>query len=345
MIYLDNAAGAFPKAPGTAEAVSAAIIGCAPNIGRGGYALAYDTAGQVMDIRGRLAAFFGVKDPRRVIFTPGCTWGLNMALRGILKSGDRVRLVGLPHNAVSRPLHSLQTTDSEDAAVTVVTHGSNVSGQVFPIPETDGPVIVDAAQTAGVLPIDFDASHADAMAIACHKGLMATAGVGLLLLSERMADALPPVIAGGTGSFSDSPTMPPVLPDRFEPGTPNLPGILGLGAALDFVAGHWADIQAKKAEQVRAIRELFSAIPGAKLVAQPDLPVWSVEFLHHDNAEAAFRLESEYGIVTRCGLHCAPAAHRALGTYPQGTVRFSAGYFTTIEEIEQAAKAVREVAV
>lgn len=345
MIYLDNAAGAFPKAPGTAEAVSAAITGCAPNIGRGGYALAYDTAGQVMDIRCRLAAFFGVKDPRRVIFTPGCTWSLNMALRGILTPGESVHLVGPPHNAAARPLHALRAAESDDASVTVVTHGSNVSGEVFPIPKTEGVVLVDAAQTAGVLPIDFDASSADAMAIACHKGLMAPAGIGLLLLSERMANALTPVIAGGTGSFSDSPKMPPVLPDRFEPGTANLPGIFGLGAALDFVTGHWADIQTKKAQQVRAIRELFSAIPGARLVKQPDLPVWSMEFLNCDNAEAAFRLESEYGIVTRCGLHCAPAAHRALGTYPQGTVRFSAGYFTTIEEIEQAAKAVREVAV
>lgn len=345
MIYLDNAAGAFPKAPGTAEAVSAAITGCAPNIGRGGYALAYDTAGQVMDIRCRLAAFFGVRDPRRVIFTPGCTWGLNMVLRGVLNPGDSVRLVGSPHNAVARPLHSLQTVESETAPITVVTHGSNVSGEFFPIPDTDGIVIVDAAQTAGVLPIDFDACGADAMAIACHKGLMAPPGIGLLLLSERMVNKLSPVIAGGTGSFSDSPKMPPVLPDRFEPGTANLPGIFGLGAALDFVTDHWTDILARKAEQVSAIRELFSSIPGARLVKQPDLPVWSIAFLHHDNAEAAFRLESEYGIVTRCGLHCAPAAHRALGTYPRGTVRFSAGYFTTIEEIEQAAKAVWEVAV
>lgn len=344
MIYLDNAAGAFPKAPGTAEALSAAT-GLAPNIGRGGYALAYDTAARVMDIRCRLASFFGVSDPRRVIFTPGCTLGLNMALRGILNPGDPVHLVGPPHNAVARPLHALQTIESETAPVTIVTHGSNVSGEVFSIPRTGGALIVDAAQTAGVLPIDFDACGADAMAIACHKGLMAPAGIGLLLLSEQMAARLSPVIAGGTGSFSDSPEMPPVLPDRFEPGTPNLPGILGLGAALDFVTEHWADIQAKKAAQTAAVRALFSDIPGARLVKQPELPVWSVDFLNCDNAEAAFCLESKYGIVTRCGLHCAPTAHRMLGTYPQGTVRFSAGYFTTMEELEQAAQAVREVAV
>lgn len=345
MIYLDNAAGAFPKAPGAVEAVSSAITNFAPNIARGGYSLAYDTAGLVMDIRCRLAGFFGVKDPRRVIFTPGCTWSLNMVLRGILKQGDRVCLVGPPHNAVARPLHALQATTSETAPITVVTHGSNVSGEVFPIPRTDGIVLVDAAQTAGVLPIDFDASGADAMAIAGHKGLMAPAGTGLLLLSERMAQLLPPVVTGGTGSFSDSPEMPPVLPDRFEPGTVNLPGIFGLGAALDFVSAHWTDIQKQKDAQVRTIRDLFSSIPGVRLVSQPDLPVWSMEFLNCDNAEAAFRLESEYGIITRCGLQCAPSAHRALGTYPQGTVRFSAGYFTTMDQLAQTAKAVREVAV
>lgn len=345
MIFLDNAAGSFPKAPGTAEAVSAAISTAAPNIGRGGYELAYDTAGAVMDIRHKLADFFGVTDPRRVLFTPGCTWGLNMVLRGLLRPGDAVRLVGPPHNAVARPLHALNIAESDSASLTVVTHGSNVSGEVFPIPMTDGLVIVDAAQTAGILPIDFDASGADAMAIACHKGLMAPQGIGLLLLSQQMADALTPVVCGGTGSFSDMPTMPPVLPDRFEPGTPNLPGILGLGAALNFVLSHWEDIQSRKAEQVQAIHELFGSIPGVCMAGSPALPVCSLDFLHHDNAEAAYRLESEFGVLTRCGLHCAPAAHKALGTYPQGTVRLSPGYFTTTEELEQAARAVREVAL
>ena len=344
MIFLDNAAGSFPKAPGVAAAVSSAISSCAPNIGRGGYELAYDTAGTVMDIRHKLADFFGVSDPRRVLFTPGCTWSLNMVLRGILRPGDAVHLAGPPHNAVARPLHALDISDTKDAPVTVVTHGSNVSGEVFPIPASDGFVIVDAAQTAGVLSIDFDASGADAMAIACHKGLMAPQGIGLLLLSQKMADTLTPVICGGTGSFSDKPSMPPVLPDRFEPGTLNLPGILGLGAALDFILSHWADIQARKTEQVHAIHTLFGSIPGVRLAGTPALPVCSLDFLHHDNAEAAYRLEAEFGIITRCGLQCAPAAHKALNTYPQGTIRLSPGYFTTMEELEQAAKAVREVA-
>lgn len=344
MIFLDNAAGSFPKAPGVAAAVGDYLVHGAPNIARGSYALSYDAGERVTDIRCRLAAFFGVSDPRRVIFTPGCTWGLNMIFSGLLKPGDTVKLVGMPHNAVSRPLHALGVTAAENAPVTIVTHGSNVSGEVVSIPESDGLVIVDAAQTAGVLPIDFDASPVDAMAIAAHKGLMAPQGVGVLLLSEKMAKTLAPAVFGGTGSFSDSPQMPPVLPDRFEPGTLNLPGIIGLGAALDYVNQNFEDIHQKAARQTALMLSLFSDIPGVRVVGNPHLPVLSLDFQQKDNAEAAYRLESEHGIMTRCGLQCAPAAHRALGTFPGGTVRLSAGHFTTDEELKQAARAVREVA-
>lgn len=344
MIFLDNAAGSFPKAPGVAEAVGDYLAHGAPNIARGGYALSYDAGERVTDIRCRLAEFFGVSDPRRVIFTPGCTWGLNMIFSGLLKQGDAVKLVGLPHNAVSRPLHALGVTSAENAPVTIVTHGSNVSGEVAAIPESDGLVIVDAAQTAGILPIDFDASPADAMAIAAHKGLMAPQGVGVLLLSEKMAAALDPAVSGGTGSFSDLPQMPPVLPDRFEPGTLNLPGIIGLGTAIDYVNQNFEDIRQRAARQTALMLSLFSDIPGVRVIGKPQLPVLSLDFQRLDNAEAAYRLESEYGVMTRCGLQCAPAAHKALGTFPGGTVRLSAGHFTADEELERAARAVREVA-
>lgn len=342
MIFLDNAAGSFPKAPGVAEAVAEFLSHGAPNIARGGYGLSYDAAERVTEIRCNLAEFFHVADPRRVIFTPGCTWGLNMVLRGLVKPGDGVTLVGPPHNAVSRPLHDLNAREGGD--ITIVTHGSNVSGEVFPIPRSGGTVIVDAAQTAGLLPIDFDGSGADAMSIAGHKGLMAPQGVGLLLLSEKMAQALPPVISGGTGSFSHLPDMPPVLPDRFEPGTLNLPGIIGLGVSLDYVNQNFEDICRTAARQTALMISLFGNIPGVRMVAAPMVPLVSLDFQTMDNAEAAYRLESEYGIMTRCGLQCAPAAHRALGTFPSGTVRLSAGHFTTDEELMQAARAVREIA-
>lgn len=341
MIFLDNAAGAWPKAPGVAEAMAEAVS-LAPNVGRGGYGMAYELLERVTEIRQALSAFFGVSDPRRVIFTPGCTWGMNMVLQGLVKPGTGVTLAGLPHNAVSRPLAALGA--GEGGAVTVLTQASNVSGQVFAAAAEGSRLVVDAAQTAGVLPIDFDAMGADALCLSAHKGLMGPQGIGLLLLSERMTEELPPVMAGGTGSFSDSEQMPPVLPDRFEPGTPNIPGILGLGAALDFVKEHWADMQETKKRQTALIRALFSDLPGARLAALPDIPVFSLDFEQMDNAEAAFRLEEEFGICTRCGLHCAPAAHKALGTYPRGTVRFSAGYFTRDEELEQAAEAVRRLA-
>lgn len=344
MIFLDNAAGAWPKAPGVGEAMAVCLAQAAPNISRGGYALAYDTAEAVTDIRCRAADFFGVTDPRRVIFTPGCTWGLNMALSGLVKPGDRVRLIGPPHNAVTRPLRRLGVSEGEDGAV-VVTHGSNVSGAVYAIPRSDAFTIVDAAQTAGILPINFDDSGADVMAVPGHKGLMGPQGIGLLLLSPRMAEALNPVVLGGTGSYSDSGDMPPVLPDRFEPGTLNLPGIMGLGAALDYIRPRFEDIQARAKAQTAATKALFSNIPGIAVVGEPALPILSLDFKNIDNALAAQRLEEEYGIQTRCGLQCAPAAHKALGTFPQGTVRLSAGYTTTDEELEQAARAVREIAL
>ncbi|MCD7749619.1 MAG: aminotransferase class V-fold PLP-dependent enzyme [Oscillospiraceae bacterium] len=344
MIFLDNAAGAWPKAPGVGEAMAACLERAAPNIARGGYALAYDTAEAVTDIRCRLADFFGVADPRRVIFTPGCTWGLNMALSGLIKPGDHVRLIGPPHNAVARPLRRLGAVEGGGGTV-IVTHGSNVSGAVYDIPRSDAFTIVDAAQTAGVLPIAFDDSGADAMALPGHKGLMGPQGIGLLLLSPRMAEALEPVVLGGTGSYSDSADMPPVLPDRFEPGTLNLPGIMGLGAALDYIQPRFEDIQARAQAQTAAMKALFSSIPGVAVVGEPALPVLSLNFQNIDNALAAQRLEEEYGIQTRCGLQCAPAAHKALGTFPRGTVRLSAGYATTDEELEQAARAVREIAL
>ena len=341
VIFLDNAAGSWPKAPGVAEAMAGALS-MAPNVARGGYGMAYELLERVTEIRQALSEYFGLSDPRRLIFTPGCTWSLNMVLRGLVKPGTGVRLAGLPHNAVSRPLAALGA--EEGGEVTVLTHGSNVSGQLSEAPEESGWLVVDAAQTAGLVPIDFEAMGADALCFGAHKGLMGPQGLGLLLLSERLAEKLEPVIAGGTGSFSDSERMPPVLPDRFEPGTPNLPAILGLGAALDFIKDNQEEIYRRKQRQTALIRELFSDIDGVHPVARPDLPVVSLDFEGMDNAEAAFRLEQEYGILSRCGLHCAPAAHRALGTFPRGTVRLSAGFFTTEEELQRTAEAVGRIA-
>lgn len=341
MIFLDNAAGSWPKAPGVAEAMAEGLS-LAPNVGRGGYAMAYGLLERVTEIRQALAEFFGLSDARRLIFTPGCTWSLNMVLRGLVKPGMGVTAAGLPHNAVSRPLAALGAVPGRE--VTVLTQGSNVSGQLFHAPAEPGWLVVDAAQTAGLIPIDFEAMGADALCLSAHKGLMGPQGLGLLLLSEPLAERLEPVIAGGTGSFSDSLQMPPVLPDRFEPGTPNLPAILALGAALDFLKENRQEVTRRKERQLEQIRTLFSDIPGARLAAMPELPVFSLDFETLDNAEAAFRLEEEYGICSRCGLHCAPEAHKALGTYPRGTVRLSAGFFTTEEELERTAEAVRRVA-
>ena len=344
MIYLDNAAGAFPKAPGVAEAVAEQLRERSPNIGRGDYAFSYRELERVSEVREKAARYFGVADPRRVIFTPGCTWGLNMALRGLINNTTMLAVEGLPHNAVSRTLADLPQCDGTGERLTVLTLVSNVSGRYFP-PKPDGSLlVVDAAQAAGVISIDFDRMGADVLCLSAHKGLMSAPGLGLTLLSERGAAALTPTVTGGTGSFSDRPDMPPVLPDRLEPGTPNLPAIAGLGAALDFLTANEETLRDRMETQTARIRELFADIPGVRLVDLPDIPLWSLDFETMDNAEAAARLDTEFGICVRCGLHCAPEAHKALGTYPRGTVRFSAGFFTTEEELEITAKAVRKIA-
>ena len=339
MIFLDHAAGAFPKAPGVAEAMAEYIRSGSPNVARGGYGMAYDAADRIMDVRERLAGFFGVSDPRRVIFTPGCTWGLNMILRGIDWERRGFSLMGHPHNAAVRTLHALKAQTG--SSVMIVTHGSNVSGELtcLPSPDDHSLVVVDAAQTAGIIPVDFDGCGADAMAFSGHKGMMGPQGIGVLLLSERMTQVLAPSVTGGTGTRSDLPEMPLSLPERFEPGTPNLPGIIGLGAAADYVCAHFSDIQITARRQASLMRALFSGIPGVSMIGAVDLPIVSLDFHGLDNAEAAYRLETEHG----CGLHCNPAAHRALGTYPHGTVRLSAGYHTRDEELTQAAEAVRRI--
>ena len=378
-VYLDNGATSFPKAPGVGEAMAEYIarVGC--NIGRGGYQKAYDAAERVLEIRESLSALVHGPGARNVIFTPGATYGLNFLLKGLLRPGDRVVTSPMEHNAVLRPLQQLERTGvrvdylpcndrgellleqvedrlTPDTRAVVLTHASNVSGTVFPI-ETVGPLcrergiffLVDAAQTLGVWPVDMQAMGIDGVAFPGHKGLLGPQGVGGLVVTDELAQVLDPLVAGGTGSMSESLEMPPFLPDRFEAGTLNLPGIFGLGAALDWrrqaeedlgdrerkLAGHlWARMAELEED---GLRVLGTRDPGRRS------GVVSVDFLRGDNGEMAFRLEQEYGIQTRCGLHCAPTAHQTLGSFPQGAVRFSVGPFTTFAELDYAAGAVEEL--
>ena len=378
--YFDNAATSFPKAPGVAQAMADYLtrVGC--NVGRGDYQSAYTAAERMLEVRERVCRRFGAPDPRNVIFTPGCTYGLNAVLKGVLRPGDRVAATPMEHNAVLRPLAQLERQGvellwlpcadtgelltqraaellTEDVRLCVLTHASNVCGTLMPVAEVGrlcrerGVLFcVDAAQSAGFVPLDMGTMGIDALVMPAHKGLLGPQGLGLLLLTDAMAEVMDPLISGGTGSRSDLLEMPPFLPDRLEPGTLNLPGIYGLGAALDWWEGQ--DQAALRRREQRLTGHLIARLAeyeedGLRVLGTRDekkqVGVVSVDFVGRDNAQCAYRLERDFGIQTRCGLHCAPLAHKTLGTYPQGTVRFSVGPFTAFEDIDYVQGAVAEI--
>ena len=375
-IYLDNAATSLPKAPGVGEAMADYLehVGC--NIGRGGYQRAWDAAGGVLAVREKLCALVNGPDPRNVCFTPGATYGLNFLLHGLLRPGDKVLTSPMEHNAVLRPLEQLKSrgveveylpcTDrgellpdglaerlTEDVRAVVLTHASNVSGTLFPIGQVGALCrergiffLVDGAQTLGAVPVDMAAMGIDGLAFPGHKGLLGPQGIGGLVVTDALAAELEPLVSGGTGSLSESLSMHPFLPDRLEPGTLNLPGIFGLGAALDYLAEQGEALRERERKLSRHLWYRMKELEedGLRVLGTDDCfnraGVVSVDFLRADNGEMAFRLEREYGVLTRVGLHCAPLAHRTLGTLPQGAVRFSVGPFTTFAEIDTAAGAV-----
>ncbi|MBQ6711258.1 MAG: aminotransferase class V-fold PLP-dependent enzyme [Clostridia bacterium] len=377
-IYLDNGSTSFPKAPGVGKAMADFIEKVGVNIGRGGYEEAYSAAEVVLDTREKLCRLFHFDRPENVIFQSGITAAMNVLLKGLLKPGDRVLTTSMEHNAVMRPLRQLEeigvevvlipcrgdgTLDFEaliDLATPgtralVMTHASNMCGTVMPVKEvaeycqTLGIwTIVDCAQTAGILPIDMEDWGVDAIAFAGHKGLLGPQGIGGFLITDDLAAEVDPLLSGGTGSISHLETVPEFLPDRFEPGTQNLPGIFGLHAALTYLEQTGIDaIREHEMACTARLLEGLSRLKGIRIVGRTQLTgrtaVVSVEFLHMDNADAAFLLEDKYGIMTRCGLHCAPRAHMTVGTFPQGTVRFAPGRETTVAEIDAAIAAVKEI--
>ncbi len=371
-IYMDNAATSFPKAPGVADAMKRYLDTVGVNIGRGSYEKCTEAGLTVLDVRARLAEVFGCTDPRRVIFTAGCTDALNRAIFGSLRPGDAVLLSSMEHNAVIRPLTALGCrlvripafpdgtadlasldADLSEIRLCVCTAASNVNGALQDIPALSAllrpfgiPLVIDAAQAAGHIGIDMDALGLAALCLPAHKGLRGPQGLGALLLSEGFAKALRPTVFGGTGSQSHSDQMPRFLPDRFEAGTLNLPGIYGLGAAMADYAP-----TAHRAHEIALIERFQSglaAIPHIRVPgpdkAEKRVGVFAVDFTRRDNAEIADRLDTEWGILTRCGLHCAPEAHKTLGTYPQGAVRFSFSPATAADELDRVLEAVEALA-
>ncbi|MEG2037429.1 MAG: aminotransferase class V-fold PLP-dependent enzyme, partial [Ruthenibacterium sp.] len=350
------------------------------SVNRASYRAATDTALQVLNVREQLCRLFDAPaDCRHAVFTSGVTQSLNMLMLGVLRPGDHCIISAMEHNAVARPATLLQSTGvrlsiapcdadgrlkldafaallAPDTRMVILQHASNVCGTVQDIAAVGALCrahhvffVVDAAQTAGHFSFSMTQAQADAICFTGHKGLLGPQGTGGFVLTPALAAAAHPVLTGGSGSLSQELFMPELLPDKFEPGTPNLPGILGLGCALDFVLATGPDaIHAKEQALTQRMLDALRGTPQLFLPGTPDAAgrtgVVSVDFLRRDNAEIAYRLEQQYGILVRCGLHCAPLAHRTLGTFPQGTVRFSFGWFTSPDDVDFAAAAVRALA-
>ncbi len=376
-VYLDNAATSFPKPEGVSDRMKYYLDCVGANVNRSVYTAAQEAGLVTLTLRQRLAGLFSFPEPpTHVILTPGATAALNMIVSGLLRPGDHCIVSSVEHNAVMRPLLRLPGIEvsripcssegfadldalpglfQDNTKLVLMAHGSNVSGAVQDAAavgrlcaERGVPFALDAAQTAGHYPVDFQVLGLSAMAVPGHKGLLGPGGVGALLLRRDFAEKLTPLLAGGTGSASDSEYLPPYLPDRFESGTANIPGYYGWEAALRFIEKQGVDAL-RRHEMSLCARFLdgLAAIPQVRLVGPRDLKrrvgVISVDFLRRDNAEAAYALEAQYGILTRCGLHCAPSAHRALGTFPQGTVRFSLGWANTEADVDAALAAIAAI--
>lgn len=378
MVYLDNAATSYPKAPGVASAMADYVEKVGATINRSSYASAQKAGLVTLSLRERLCRLFNHPDPTHAVLTPGATAGLNMVIKGLLRPGDHCLVSSMEHNAVMRPLVQLEREgvaferipcDAQgclrlealpgmiklNTRLVVMAHGSNVCGTVQDAEavgkicrERGVPFALDAAQTAGHIEVDFERFGLSALVVPGHKGLLGPQGIGALLLDADFARRLTPLVAGGTGSASDSEELPGWMPYRFESGTPNMPGVYGWEAALGWLEN--TGIETLENHEKTLSKRFLEGIYGLKnvklygiTVPERRTGVFSVGFLNCDNAEAAWRLEREFGILTRCGLHCAPSAHKTLGSFPEGSVRFSTGWANTEADIDAALSAIAAI--
>ena len=435
-IYLDQASTSFPKAPGVAQAMMDYLTMNGVNVNRGCYSSAYSAEEVIYETRQLLAELFHFSKCKNVIFTPNVTTSLNFLLKGFLKPGDHILVSAMEHNAVMRPvvqlaakgisfdripcredgsmiLEQVEPLIKPETKAIVTLHASNVCGTRMPL-DALGEIckrhhlffIVDSAQTAGIVPIDMERSHIDALAFTGHKGLRGPQGTGGFLVTQELAEQMEPLISGGTGSVSHTEEVPDFLPDRFESGTPNLPGIYGLHTALLYlksvpenplvpgtvasltsakpsVPGTVASPPPAKPSVPGTVASLTSAkqpVPGTmpshmqvlyekelsltryfleqllslddtgkhiRIIGKKDLTdrnaVVSIQTPDIDMSQIAWQLDSEYGVMTRVGLHCAPNAHKTLGTYPTGTIRFSFGPENTTEELDAAVYGLKKI--
>ena len=374
LVYLDNAATSWPKPPAVGEAMIDFLRDSAANPGRGGHALSLEAGRMLLLCRQRLAAFFGVRDASRMVFTASATHALNMALFGVLRPGDHCLTTSLEHNAVARPLHHLSLQGVEvtivpgeadgslqleavarairkNTKLIAMTHASNVCGTMLPVKQVGelarqagALFLLDAAQTAGVIPIDVASLGLDMLAVPGHKSLLGPPGIGALYIGAGVD--IVPLFYGGTGSFSAQMAMPEEYPDRLEVGTLNTVGIAGLAASLDYISKRGlSDIYRHERELVVRFRRGLSGIAGVTVYGQAEgAPIVAFNIKNLGSTEVAHILDANFGLATRAGLHCAPLAHRTLGTLSQGAVRVSPGPFSTAKEIDKLLTAVEEVA-
>ena len=375
-IYLDNAATTFPKPEQVYRAVDRTLREIGTGSGRGGYARGIEATRLVFEARETLARFFGIADSARLVFTHSATESLNLAIGGLLRAGDHVVTTSMEHNSLVRPLYraaqmGIEVTwvegdrnglvDSRrigaairpNTRLVALSHCSNVTGTIQPIEEiaslarkSGALLLLDAAQSAGVFRIDVRGMMIDLLAAPGHKGLFGPQGTGLLYIADGVE--LTPLLVGGTGGQSAGPDQPAAMPERFESGTLNTPGIAGLKAGVEFLLeSDLAALRRKEIELVRFLLEGLRSIPGVTVhgprSAEERCGLVSFTVAGFDPSRVGFHLDRDYALCVRVGLHCAFSAHKTIGTYPEGTVRVSPGYFNTDGDIEAFLKALRSI--
>ena len=380
MIYLDYAATSWPKPPEVLHAMTDFLEHAGGNPGRSGHRLSIAAARIIYNTREAVAQLFHVSDPMRVIFTCNVTYALNLALHGLLKPGDHVVTSSLEHNSVMRPLRALERSGvqltvvrceadgslnlnvmreavTRDTRLVVVTHASNVIGTLLPVEEiasiahqAGALLLVDAAQTAGVIPIDQPASGIDLLAFTGHKGLLGPPGTGGLVMGDRVdTSELSPLVRGGTGSRSEFEEQPDMLPDKYESGTSNGASIAGLGAGIHWVLDRGVEaIRAHEASLTEVLIAGLLNIPGVTVYGSNDsakmTAVVSCRVAGRRVSEVGLRFDDEFEVMCRVGLHCAPAAHKTIGTFPEGTIRLAPGIFTSLDDIHAVITAMGRIA-
>ena len=383
MIYLDNASTSYPKPEAVYKAMDTWMREFNGNSSRGSHKLAMKTSDKIYQVRESVSKLFNIKEATSVVFTSNTTDSLNIALKGLLVSGDHVITTSMEHNSMVRPIMALQKVGVEHDVVKcdnqgrlnpdslleyirpntkliALTHGSNVVGTIMDIikigalaKKNNIHLLVDAAQTAGVYPIDVQKMNIDLLAVPGHKNLLGPQGTGILYVSENIK--LTSIKEGGTGSKSELLTQPEIMPDLLESGTLNTPGIVGLGAGIDFVLTKGVEtIKEREQSLVRHFLHGLRNINGIKIYGvnefynensayEEQLGVVSINIKNEPASNISYALDTVFNIATRAGLHCAPFAHKTLGTLDRGTVRFGLGYFNTKEDIDTTLEAIRRI--